>query len=95
MVVDVTLVIQWVWKDETNRKYSLDVLASLSRKRALVRTLWHCEICNGLVMAYRRKRITLAKVEGFLTRLKALPIDTAHERLADLFEVPDWLFCRI
>jgi hypothetical protein len=39
-------------------------------------------------MAYRRKRITFDQIEGFLTRLKALPIDAAEESPAELLELP-------
>ena len=35
-VLDASLALQWFLEDEENRKYSLDVLASLSEKRALV-----------------------------------------------------------
>jgi predicted nucleic acid-binding protein len=66
----------------------LAVLASLSEKRALVPLLWFYEVGNGLVMACRRKRIALAQIEGFLTRIKALPIDAAKQSPADILEFP-------
>jgi predicted nucleic acid-binding protein len=78
-VLDASLALQWFLEDEADRKYSLDVLASLSDKRAMVPVLWFYEVGNGLVMAHRRKRIALDQVEGFLTRLKALPIDAAQQ----------------
>jgi predicted nucleic acid-binding protein len=43
---------------------------------------------NGLLMAYRRKRITFDQIDGFLTRLKALPIDAAEQLPAELLELP-------
>ncbi|MFZ0311481.1 MAG: type II toxin-antitoxin system VapC family toxin [Candidatus Korobacteraceae bacterium] len=73
-VLDASLALQWFLEDEADRKYSLEVLASLSDKRAMVPILWFYEVGNGLVMAHRRKRISLQQVEGFLTRLKDLPI---------------------
>lgn len=36
--------------------------------------LWFYEVGNGLLMAYRRKRITFDQIDGFLTRLKAFPL---------------------
>jgi len=39
-------------------------------------------------MAYRRKRISLDQVDGFLTRLKALPIDAAQPNPAEILALP-------
>ena len=39
-------------------------------------------------MANRRKRITLDKIDGFLTRLKALPIDSAEQVSSKILELP-------
>jgi len=39
-------------------------------------------------MAYRRKRITIEQIVGFLTRLKALPIDAAQQTPAEILELP-------
>ena len=63
-VLDASLALQWFLEDEENRKYSLAVLASLSEKRALVPLLWFHEVGNGLLMACRRKRISLDQVDG-------------------------------
>jgi len=88
LVLDASLALQWFLDDETDRKYSLSVLASLSEKRALVPILWFYEVGNGLLMAYRRKRITIEQIVGFLTRLKALPIDAAQQTPAEILELP-------
>jgi predicted nucleic acid-binding protein len=74
LVLDASLALQWFLEDAADRKYSLAVLASLSEKHALVPMLWFYEVGNGLLMAYRRKRIALDQIDGFLMRLKALPI---------------------
>jgi predicted nucleic acid-binding protein len=92
-VLDASLALQWFFEDETDRKYSLDVLASLSEKRALVPLLWFYEVGNGLLMASRRNRITAAQIEAFLTRLKNLPIDAAEQMPAEILELP--AFARI
>lgn len=88
LVLDASLALQWFLEDETDRKYSLAVLASLSEKRALVPLLWFYEVGNGLLMACRRKRITLEQIDGFLARLKALPIDAAQQTPAEILEFP-------
>ena len=80
--------LQWFLEDEANREYSLAILASLSKKRALVPPLWFYEVGNGLIMAYRRKRITFDQIDGFLIRLKTLPIDAAQRTPSELFESP-------
>jgi predicted nucleic acid-binding protein len=90
LVLDASLTLQWFLEDEGDRKYSLDVLASLSEKRALVPILWYYEVGNGLIMAYRRKRITLDKIDDFLNRLGALPIDAAQQTTVEILQLPAW-----
>ena len=87
-VLDASLALQWFFEDEADRKYSLAVLARLSEKRALVPLLWFYEVGNGLLMAHRRKRISADQVDGFLTRLKALPVDTAPESPSEILDLP-------
>ena len=87
-VLDASLALQWFLEDEADRNYSLAVLASLSEKRALVPFLWFYEIGNGLVMAYRRQRISLDQTQGFLLRLKKLPIDPSQELPSEILELP-------
>jgi hypothetical protein len=66
--------LQWFLEHESGRQYGLSVLASLSSKRAVVPILWFYEVGNGLLMAYRRKRITFDQIDGFLTRQRASPL---------------------
>lgn len=87
-VLDASLALQWFLEDETDRTYSLSVLASLAEKRALVPVLWCYEVGNGLLVAYRRKRISFDQVDGFLTRLKVLPIDAAQPNPSEIFALP-------
>jgi predicted nucleic acid-binding protein len=88
LVLDASLSLQWFLEDEADRQYGLSVLASLSTKRAVVPFLWFYEVGNGLLMAFRRKRITLDQIDGFLTRLKALPIEAAQQAPTELLELP-------
>jgi predicted nucleic acid-binding protein len=61
LVLDASLALQWFLEDEAGRTYSLDILRSLSEKRSLVPSLWFYEVVNGLLVAYRRKRLTFEK----------------------------------
>jgi len=87
-VLDASLTLQWLPEDEADRKYSLAVLASLSEKRALFPLLFFYEVGNGLVMACRRKRINVDQIDGFSTRLKSLPIDSAQQTPSEILELP-------
>jgi len=88
LVLDASLALQWFLVDEADRKYSLSVLSSLSEKQTVVPVLWFYEVGNGLVMAYRRKRIAQEQIAGFLTRLKNLPIEAAPQVPAEVLDLP-------
>ncbi len=88
LVLDASLALQWFLVDEADRKYSLSVLSSLSEKQAVVPLLWFYEVGNGLLMAYRRKRIAQDQIDGFLTRLKNLAIQAAPRAPMDVLDLP-------
>jgi len=88
LVLDASLALQRFLADEADRKYSLSVLSSLSEKQAVVPVLWFYEVGNGLLMAYRRKRIAQDQIDGFLTRLKNLPIQAAPQAPIDVLDLP-------
>jgi predicted nucleic acid-binding protein len=88
LMLDTSLALQWFLEDESGRQYGLSVLASLSSKRAVIPILWFDEVGNGLLMAHRRERITLDQIDGFLTRLKALPIHAAQQVPTEILELP-------
>ncbi len=88
VVIDASLALRWFLDDEADRNYALSILAGLSMNRAVVPTLWFYEVGNGLVMAYRRKRITSDQIQGFLQRVAALPIDAAEYTPAEILEIP-------
>lgn len=89
LVLDASRALQWFLEDEADREYGLAVLASLSENRALVPLLWFYEVGNGLLMAHRRKRISFDQVEGFVRRLKALPISAVEETPFEILELPN------
>ena len=74
MIVDASLALGWYLKDEADRAYNLDLLASLKQHEAVVPFLWMYEVSNGLVMAHRRKRVSLEDVAEIMASLKSLPI---------------------
>jgi len=88
LVLDASLALQWFLVDEADREYSLSVLSSLSEKQAVVPLLWFYEVGNGLLMAYRRKRIAQDQIDGFLTRLKNLPIQAAAQEPIEVLDLP-------
>ena len=47
LVLDASLALRWFLEDETDRKYGMEILASLSSKRALVPTLWFYETATA------------------------------------------------
>ena len=87
-VLDASLTLQWFLEDEADREYALAVLSGLAEKRALVPSLWFYEVGNGLLMALRRNRISLDQMQGFLKRLKDLPIDAAQQTPSDILDLP-------
>jgi predicted nucleic acid-binding protein len=87
-VLDASLTLQWFLDDEAYRKYSLAVLSSLSRRRAVVPLLWFYEVRNGLIMAERRKRIRADQIREFLLRLRTLPIDASKQTASEILNLP-------
>lgn len=88
LVLDASIALQWFLEDESDRKYSLLVLSSLSAKRAVVPVLWFYEVGNGLIMAQRRKRIRQSQVDDFLQRLRLLPIDATEHTATEILSLP-------
>jgi len=87
-VIDNSVVMSWCFEDEQT-VHSQRVLKDLNSAEALVPALWPFEIANGLMMAERRKRISLDEVIIFLGFLKQLPIQIDHISLKD----DSWLAC--
>jgi predicted nucleic acid-binding protein len=69
-VLDASVALAWVL-DNPIPEYATRVREEiLSGKRALVPTLWHLEIANGLVTAERRKDLTNTDVEDALEEIQ-------------------------
>ncbi|MFO0790484.1 MAG: type II toxin-antitoxin system VapC family toxin [Pirellulales bacterium] len=77
-VIDCSVTMAWCFEDEaTPRTDSL--LDRLAEEAALVPTLWFLEVANVLTVAERRKRVTPANSDRFLSLLTSLPIESDGE----------------
>ncbi len=81
-IIDASLTLGWYLKDEEDRSYNLEVLAGLKTNEGFVPFLWTYEVSNGLVMAHRRKRLSIESIGEILESLNTLPIviDPADSR---------------
>jgi len=86
--IDASLTLQWFLKDEEDRDYSLAVLAGLRDRDAIVPFIWAYEVPNGLVMAHRRTRLTVAQIQEILDNLAALPITIDHPEPVSIAALP-------
>ncbi len=74
LVVDASVALAWALPDESSA-YADAVLAAAEKEGLRVPELWAREIANGLVLAYRRRRITSADEAVFLAALSHLIIE--------------------
>ena len=77
-VVDNSVVMSWCFKDETN-KYADAILDRLVHSSAFVPSIWPLEVCNVLLVAERKKRLSEADSSRFLELLNELPISIEQE----------------
>ncbi|MFH0730194.1 MAG: type II toxin-antitoxin system VapC family toxin [Pseudomonadota bacterium] len=77
-IIDTSIVMTWCFEDESN-PYSDTILDSLETCAAVVPAIWPLEICNVLLVAERKKRISEADSIRFLTLLANLPIIVEQE----------------
>ena len=74
-VLDCSVTMAWCFNDEST-PYTRSILKSLETHSAIVPELWNLEVCNVLLMAQNRKRITDNGIFHFLSLLDELPIKT-------------------
>jgi len=77
-VVDNSVVMSWCFEDEGDG-YAEAVLESLEAGRAFVPAIWPLEVGNVLLVAERKKRLSLASAVRFLDLLSGLPISVEQE----------------
>ena len=72
-VVDASLALAWHFEDEVS-EYADRVLERLREDRAVVPSIWPLEVANGLLVAERRGRLSLARVARAVELFQELPI---------------------
>ena len=72
-VIDNSVVMSWCFKDETS-KYADAILHRLSEATAFVPSIWPLEVVNVLLVAERKRRLSVADSTRFITLLTQLPI---------------------
>ncbi len=74
LVLDASVAVAWCFEDES-ADFTDGVLDLLSSgTEAVTPAIWPLEVANALLVAERRKRITVAQVTALLRRIAGLPI---------------------
>lgn len=74
LIVDSSVTLAWLHEDEKNPGTDA-VLDLVVDRGAVVPTLWHLEVANGLQVSIRRKRITESDRDAALAFLASLDIE--------------------
>ncbi len=77
-VVDCSMAMAWLFADEATPKTAA-ALDRLATETALVPALWFIEITNVLALAERKRRITQAQSDAFISDLGKLGIERDDE----------------
>jgi predicted nucleic acid-binding protein len=83
-VIDASVALSWCFDDEKS-KHGDAVLDLLAETSALAPPIWPLEVVNVLLVAERKRRITRAASERFLTILRSLPIAVAPQPVDGVF----------
>jgi predicted nucleic acid-binding protein len=88
LVVDASVTMAWCFEDEATRATDA-LLDRVATEGAVVPQLWGLEVCNVLLVAQRKGRITEAQSARFLALLHQLPMisDPAGTPLPELLAV--------
>jgi len=73
-VLDASATMAWCFEDEA-RPETDRLLRSLESESAVVPALWRWEVVNVVLVAERKRRMTEAQGDRFLTLLSELPIE--------------------
>ncbi|MBV8456691.1 MAG: type II toxin-antitoxin system VapC family toxin [Acetobacteraceae bacterium] len=74
-VLDASCVFPWLFEDEASPAADA-MLAVVGRQGAVVPSLWHVEVANGLGLAERRKRVSPADVHEAVALIRGLALTT-------------------
>ncbi len=83
-VLDASVAVAWALDDEKD-SYPEKILDILCQREALVPSIWPLEVANALLIAERRKRLTRADVENFLSLIQELPIQIAGDSISRIW----------
>lgn len=85
-VLDASIAVAWSFEDEST-KFTETLLDFLSTgSEAFVPSIWPLEVANALLVAERRKRITLAQVTAILRRMSGFSISVIPTDIEQSFE---------
>jgi predicted nucleic acid-binding protein len=73
-VLDCSITLSWFFEDEQTEDSDRVRQAIELGSEIVVPSIWPLEIINGLVVAERRKRITNYQLNGYIERIRLLPI---------------------
>ena len=73
-VLDASVALAWGLKDEAT-PYSVAVLASTERERAVVPAIWAPEVANVVLVSERRGRLTVVESVAYLRDLAEMTVD--------------------
>ncbi|MBM3521919.1 MAG: type II toxin-antitoxin system VapC family toxin [Alphaproteobacteria bacterium] len=89
-VLDASVTFAWCFADEASPAADA-LLERADREGVVVPGIWALEVANVLLAAERRRRITTAPADRFVTLLAALPItvdrETADRALGDTIDL--------
>src|SRR5712691_1378633 len=86
MVLDASVAVAWCFEDEST-DFTEGVLDLLSAgTEVLTPAIWPLEVANALLIAERRKRITVAQVTALLRGIAGLPISVEPIQAGRAFE---------
>jgi predicted nucleic acid-binding protein len=86
IILDASVAVAWCFEDESTT-FTEGVLDLLSEgTEALTPAIWPFEVANALLVAERRKRITVAQVTVLLRRIAGLPIAVVPVEAGRAFE---------
>lgn len=73
LVIDSSGALSWCFDDERTAA-TVAVLDDIAQAGAIAPSLWPLEVCNALLMAERRKRVTARRRHQLIGLLRDLPI---------------------
>jgi predicted nucleic acid-binding protein len=77
-VIDNSVIMAWCFKDQSSQ-YADNILDRLESATGFVPAIWPLEVCNVLLVAERKKRISEAGSTRFIALLSELPIVVEQE----------------